>query len=78
MEEPAWGVVELKQPKVFRLGSLFLRVVFPGLDAGPRLTDFFRSCTALWLHKLSFLWLNHSLLPEDEVVALASQSFSCK
>lgn len=51
MEEPAWVVVELKQPKVFRLGSLFLCVIFPGLDARPRLADLFRSFTALRLHE---------------------------
>lgn len=34
VEEPAWLVVELQQPKVFRLGSLFLHVIFPGLGAG--------------------------------------------
>lgn len=47
MEEPAWVVVELEQPKVFRLDSLFLHVIFPGLDVGPRLADLFRSFTAL-------------------------------
>lgn len=51
MAEAAWVVVQLPQPKVFSLDSLFLGVIFPGLEAGLRLADLLWSFTAFWLHE---------------------------